>query len=672
MKKFLFAALVLMMSALFAGCASTEEGKGQQAQQTDTQQAQKRDGKIVVSALYYNSLENFEALVEKTYDDIDFEVEKSAPAVYNSDTLRRLKNSHGKDIIFTSIPNGEISGYMIDLSPEAFSARYENATMDIVRQDGKTVYLPMPSVYRGIIVNKTLISEMGLELPKTQQEFLDMLQKAKDSGVGMGEDGMVFATMDIDGISFGEMALSTVVPDFLGLMDGERWLGSFLKKEADMDNTLNGYLQFFLDLTNRGFMNPARIDTANNGMRSVDVPGRMEKRELIAAYSTSDILMKIREGNNTDEFIMIPSLSSSENSGWVTTTPTSYIGINSAALQDAEKLDACKRVLDILSTAAGQEAVLADTQTDSSYLISEEVKSSGGSNTGLESYVESGYVYNLNRFNSDVLWLFGTNIAKTINGKMELADALKSVDNFNKNGAGSNAEKHTLVGSVNSDLLYENYNTRRGETALGNLITDAVAEISGADIVFVNGGSIRASLYAGDVYTSDLAAVFPYGNTIVVVEMEGKVMRKMLENSISSIYYNQIPGGKFLQVHGINYTISLDKSTEVNEEANPHPAEAVLTNLTLPDGTPIEDDKLYKAALTNYMCGSSGYEDGNGDGYTMLNLFSDTSPKAEGITLLNDCKITYADAIIEYFANHSNEEISAALEGRITVEERKQ
>lgn len=69
----------------------------------------------------------------------------------------------------------------------------------------------------------------------------------------------------------------------------------------------------------------------------------------------------------------------------------------------------------------------------------------------------------------------------------------------------------------------------------------------------------------------------------------------------------------------------------------------------LPDGTPLEANVRYKLAINNYMAGSSGYIDNNGDGYTMLNLFSDDVPLGEGIALLKDTGATYADAMRVYF-----------------------
>lgn len=631
--------------------------------QTDTQ-----NKKTTITTLYYSTLPEFEKLVESTFDDIDLEIEPSSLSTYNSDTLRRLRNDHGKDLIFTSMLNNEISDYMLDLSANSFTTNFVSSVMDIIQQDGKTVWLPMPSVCKGLIINKTLAKELGKDLPGSQQELKDLMSAAKISGKGADDEGFVFATADIDGISSGELILSTMVPDFLGTMEGERWTNDFINKSADAAGTLEEHLAFFTSLSAEGYMDPSCLHLGITQKNAIPVIERMASRKMTVCYGYSDILQKIRSSNTQDEFVMIPFLSNSGNASWVTTTPASYLGVNAAVAEDKTKLDAVLRILELFSSPEGQFAILKDTKCDTSYLT-ETVEGSGAANSGLEKYLESGYVYNMNRFSSDIRWLLGINIIKVFTGDMEMSDALISIDNLNKNGEVSYAEDHTLIGSVNADMLYENYNTRREETAIGNLIADSVAESADVDIAFINGGGIRASLYAGDVYTSDLAAVCPYDNTIVVLDVTGETIYRMLENSIKMICYKNIPAGRFLQVSGLHYTFSVDKSSEIaDDENNPVPAETKLLKVTLADGSVIEKDKIYRVAVNNYMCGSKGYING-GDDYTMLNVFDDSIPKASGAKLIKDTGKTYAEAVIDYFNKHNNENIHPVLEKRITVQE---
>ncbi len=659
-KKIILLLVFCCLSVILTGCNTSEKN-------------QTSDEKIVLTALYWKELPEFEALVESTYTDIDLQIERSTSAVYNSDIQRRLKNGHGTDLVFTSIPNGEILNFMLDLSANSFSNRFASATMEIIEQDGKMYFLPLPSLYRGVIINKTLIEEMGQKVPETMQELVDTLLAVKNAGAGISPDGYCFGIGDLDGIALGEWGMSFAVPEFLGTIKGEQWAADFINKTAKAQGVLEKYLQEAMKFTELGLLDASRTHVMLTDKNALDVIGMMSTRELTACYAASTTLADIRERNSKDEFIMLPILSRAEKHAWTVTSPEAYLGINAAVKEDEKKLEAAYRVMDLYATAKGQTAVLNDTNTDSSYLTSEEVPYREDI-TGLERYVEEGYVYHVNRFGNDVLWLIGKNIAEVCNGKMTLEEAMASVDAVNNGAPLSEKDDYTLIGSVSEDLIYENYNTRRGETAIGNLIADAVREVTGADFAFTNGGGIRASLYQGDIFVSDLAAVSPYNNYLTVLEVKGEIIYEMLENSISGIYYKDVPNGRFLQVSGLCYAFSFDKSTEVTTEEAADgvrvPCAVKLLRVTLPDGTELDKNGTYTIAVTDYMSGISGYESA-GDGYTMLNVFDDTAPKRDGVALVEARKDTARDALIAYFRNHSTELITAQLEGRIIAEEAK-
>jgi 2',3'-cyclic-nucleotide 2'-phosphodiesterase (5'-nucleotidase family) len=324
--------------------------------------------------------------------------------------------------------------------------------------------------------------------------------------------------------------------------------------------------------------------------------------------------------------------------------------------ENAAKRDACLRVLELLSSVEGQSAWLEDTSATTSYLQGY-VNDDAELPEQVQDCVDEGYVYNL-QISSDVIYYYGTEMLSVLNGSCEMEDALEAVDEYCKNGSDDVDYDQSVVGTVTEDLLYENYNTRLEETAIGNLVADAAAELAGTDLAVINGGGIRASLYAGDVYGADLSAVCPYDNKIVVVAATGRVIREMLANGISQTSReDDIPAGRFLQVSGLRYAYR-----PMTEDA---PAE--LLSVTLADGMPLEDDEIYQIAINDYMAGASGYMENNGDGYTMLNVYSDDVSKAKDVTLVCATGASYADAMMAYFEKHKNSEISAECEGRILV-----
>ena len=135
-------------------------------------------GKTVVTMMYPSGLNRFEALVETSCQDIDLQVEPTTTAMMNGDSERRLRNSHGTDLVVTTLPTGDVKGYMLDLSATAFSTGYQATVMDPVMIEGRTRYLPLPGQYSGYILIKTLADGLADALPAYVQRSEPSLEDA--------------------------------------------------------------------------------------------------------------------------------------------------------------------------------------------------------------------------------------------------------------------------------------------------------------------------------------------------------------------------------------------------------------------------------------------------------------------------------------------------------------
>ena len=91
-----------------------------------------------------------------------------------------------------------------------------------------------------------------------------------------------------------------------------------------------------------------------------------------------------------------------------------------------------------------------------------------------------------------------------------------------------------IVGKTKVDLIGEREIVRAGESNLGNLATDAMLYITGADVALTNGGGIRASIKTGDITKGDILEVFPFGNYIVVKEVKGIDILNALEHGVDA------------------------------------------------------------------------------------------------------------------------------------------
>lgn len=110
----------------------------------------------------------------------------------------------------------------------------------------------------------------------------------------------------------------------------------------------------------------------------------------------------------------------------------------------------------------------------------------------------------------------------------------------------------------------ENRLVRIAETNLGNFCSDALREVTGADISFVNGGGLRAPMAAGDVTFNDIFSVFPFNNQIVTAEITGQILLDMLEMGVMN-YPNE--DGSFPHMSGVTFSVNtaVDSSVKIDE-----------------------------------------------------------------------------------------------------------
>lgn len=212
---------------------------------------------------------------------------------------------------------------------------------------------------------------------------------------------------------------------------------------------------------------------------------------------------------------------------------------------------------------------------------------------------------------------------------VEDADIKAIIDEVDKEN-----EKITsvVVGSTGVKLDGERGKVRTGETNLGNLITDAMIDATGADAAITNGGGIRSSIDAGEITKGEIITVLPFGNYVVLKETRGADILAALEHGISSYPAEK---GAFPHVGGINFSFDPSKS-----------AGNRVTEVKI-GGQPLEADRIYKLATNDFMAAG-------GDEYTMLKA-GNVLGEYPGLD----------DVVIAYIEKYGVK--NAAAEGRISI-----
>jgi len=100
-----------------------------------------------------------------------------------------------------------------------------------------------------------------------------------------------------------------------------------------------------------------------------------------------------------------------------------------------------------------------------------------------------------------------------------------------------------VIGNTDIDL------TRGGEgqTRMGNLVCDAMLEEVSADFAFTNLGGIRDEISAGPVTPRQVFRVLPFGNSLMVFEMDGRLLKEVIEYRVSAGHHGvYMAGGKII------------------------------------------------------------------------------------------------------------------------------
>lgn len=181
-----------------------------------------------------------------------------------------------------------------------------------------------------------------------------------------------------------------------------------------------------------------------------------------------------------------------------------------------------------------------------------------------------------------------------------------------------------VIGELNVDWAP----TYRAESNVGNYLTDAIREKTGADIALINSGGIRKRMSKGPITLKDIAEMLPFENYIQTFKCTGKDLMNIIRENADA-QANETHG--ILQVSGVKYSW---KKTD----------DAVKVYGVFVGAKKLKPEKTYVIASIDYVIG-------NHERY-----FKMVPENPEGSILLSDL-------IIEAISEKGD--ITSRVEGRI-------
>lgn len=195
------------------------------------------------------------------------------------------------------------------------------------------------------------------------------------------------------------------------------------------------------------------------------------------------------------------------------------------------------------------------------------------------------------------------------------------------------------VGKTLVALTTSREKVRSEENAFANLFADSLREYYGADVAFINSGSIRGErLYeAGTILTrKDIQSELPFLSESRFINVTGKQLLEAMENGLSLM---EVVKGRFLQVSGMKASYC----------PTAFPGKRVRS-ITV-GGAPLNPKEIYTLATDDYLTNG-------GDGFTMLKDLSSVNGNQDSLVIW-----TIVRAYIE-----KHREVSPKVEGRLVSE----
>lgn len=207
----------------------------------------------------------------------------------------------------------------------------------------------------------------------------------------------------------------------------------------------------------------------------------------------------------------------------------------------------------------------------------------------------------------------------------------------------ANSDANLLAYDENGERII-----RKKETTLGDLCSEAIRNVMGADIGFINGGALRTDIRKGKVTFNDILNVFPFNNSIVMIEVSGQVIKDMLEMTMDkwpeeSGVFPHLCGMTFSFDTSIPSSVTLDENGWfVGVDGEYRVYNIKVLNKQTQKYEPLELTKTYSLASSNYL----------------LLEFGDGMQMFKGAKVLRDTGTLDVEVIETYIVEHLNGHIS--------------
>lgn len=601
--------IVLLISMLFALVSCADKGKQEKTEKSpyrpDNEIITLEDIDdermvIVIDTQHNVSTVDIEEVVESKFPKVNviLRLQNTPDSPYQ--TKKSLENGQLGDIFFCAVGQTReeemLEKYFMDLSDAPFINNYYQNALDGVAVNGKIYMLPGFSDIFGIIYDRTLFEELGLELPKSREEFIHLCRTIEESkGYQAFMPTMLFSRMAMllsHGFHYEQVMAGA---------ENQKWIQNYRKGEESFLGHMEPLFEGMKQLYDAGVLSKRNFEI-EPGLRSA-----MLYSEYAAAMTmeTQNAATYAENAGSEHEYGMMPFWNSDDaDSDYVVSAPGFNIYANKQLElpQNDEKLDKVMEILEYFSTPQGQEALMNKGSATISNVKGVDSASGGEFMSGAADTIEKGNIFQEVRYteleyNNPFQAAFREAVMGYLEGSMDMETAMLHCDTaMDAILEESDAEEKSYGKAAENFTVLET----------SQFVADILREEADADIALVLAKRLAygesGNFFKGDITDTVLnyvtldyvAGKDPAYNKLATIELTGEQLLEILNypylNNVSTDNPNV-----WVKSNVPSYWVPSNLKLEY---APLLPKDSVQSIKNM-DGSEFDMDKTYKVAVWN-------------------------------------------------------------------------
>lgn len=357
MKKIRNIFILILCSLLLFSCNKKEEEKVAAPVMAMSEIDDVSEEKIKVSVYCYDValLKGLTPLLEERFPEVDLEVITGV----NDISFLTMVNEHGDlpDIMcmrrFSLNDAKYIRSNLMDLSRTEVAATFHSSILEQNRdEDGSIRWLPSCAEVDGLLADRKLFEENGLELPTNYEEFENAMKVFKEKGITpfISDFRYDYTCLELlQGVSISQLMT----------LEGIEWRQKYESEKEGEHVTLdeNVWLPVFEKFYS--FLETTGVDEKDVNNSFIVVNNEFNSRNAAIVRNTAAACAELAITNPELDPVMIPFYGETENDNWILTYPTYQVAVSKKVEENAKKKQV---VLDMVSLMLSEEGELATVQ----------------------------------------------------------------------------------------------------------------------------------------------------------------------------------------------------------------------------------------------------------------------------------------------------------------------